>query len=255
MSALLLKITQLSIYVYGFFIALSLVIAITLAKHAARRSGVDQEKILNLCFYLLVAAIVGARFIYAFLYPEKFLADPLEIVKIWKGGLTFYGGIITAFVAGLIYVKKINLPVWKTADIFVPSIVIGHCLSKTGCFFAGCRLDKLYDLPWAVSLTQPELIVSGSAPLQTAHLYTALNSLLIFSLLLLLRRYKKFDGQLLWVCVLLYGIAGLLAGIFHSDYQGHLVYGVIPVSQILAGLMAASAVFVLIYLGRKTPSN
>ena len=252
MSALLLKIGQPSIFVYGFFIALSLVIAITLAKHAARRSGVDQEKILNLCFYLLLAAIFGARFIYVFLYPEKFLADPLEILKIWQGGLVFYGGIMTALATGLIYLKKVNLPVWKTADVLVPSIVIGHCLSKLGCFFAGCRLGKLYDLPWAVSLIQSESIISRGAPLQPAHLYTAINSLLIFSILLLLRRYKKFDGQLLWVCVLLYGIAGFLIGIFHSDYQGHYVYGVVPVSQILAGLMVATAVFMLIYRGRKT---
>jgi phosphatidylglycerol:prolipoprotein diacylglycerol transferase len=255
MSTLLLKISQLSIFVYGFFIALSLVIAIILAKRAAQRSGVDQEKILNLCFYLLLAAIFGARLIYVFLNPEKFLADPLEILKIWKGGLVFCGGIMTALATGLIYAKKVNLPGWKTADILIPSIVIGHGLSKLGCFFAGCRLGKLYDLPWAVSLIQPESIISRGAPLQPAHLYAALNSLLIFSILLLLRRYKKFDGQLLWVCVLLYGIAGLLIGIFHNDYQGYYVYGVVPVSQILAGLMAATAVFVLVCHGRKTPSD
>jgi phosphatidylglycerol:prolipoprotein diacylglycerol transferase len=195
MSELLLKIGQLSIIIYGFFIALSLVIAITLAKHEAQRSGVDQEKILNLCVYLLVAAIFGARFLYVFLNLEKFLADPSEILKIWKGGLVFYGGIITALATGLIYVKKVNLPVWKTVDILAPSIVIGHCLSKLGCYFAGCRLDKLYDLPWAASLIQSESIMSRAAPLQSEHLYTALNSLIIFSILLLLRRHKKFDGQ------------------------------------------------------------
>jgi phosphatidylglycerol:prolipoprotein diacylglycerol transferase len=252
MSAFLLKIGQLSIFVYGFFIALSLVIAITLAKHAAQRSGVDPEKILNLCVYLLLASIFGARFIYVFLNPEKFLADPLEILKIWKGGLVFYGGIITALATGLIYLKKVNLPVWKTADILVPSIVIGHCLAKLGCFLAGCRLGKLYYFPWAVSLIPSESIISRGVPLQPAHLYTALNSLLIFSILLLLRRYKKFDGQLLWVCVLLYGIAGLLIGIFHSDYQGTYAYGIVSVSQILAGLMVVTAVFMLIYRGRKT---
>jgi len=255
MSILLPKIGQLAIFVYGFFIALSLVIPIILTKHAAQRSGVDQEKILNLCFYLLLAAIFGARFIYVLLNPAKFLADPLEIIKIWKGGLVFYGGIMTAVATGFIYAKKVNLPGWKTIDLFVPSIVIGHCLSKLGCFFGGCRLGKLYDLPWAVSLIQSESIISRGAPLQSAHLYTALNSLLIFSILLLLRRYKKFDGQQFWVCVFLYGIAGLLIGIFHNDYQGYYVYGVVPVSQILAGLMAATAVFVLVCHGRKTPSD
>jgi phosphatidylglycerol:prolipoprotein diacylglycerol transferase len=162
---------------------------------------------------------------------------------------------MTALATGLIYVKKVNLPGWKTADILVPSIVIGHCLSKLGCFFAGCRPGKVYDLPWAVSLIQSESIISRGAPLQPVQLYTALNSLLIFSILLLFGRYKKFDGQLFWGCVLLYGIAGLLIGIFHSDYQGHYVYGVVPVSQLLDGLMAATAVFVLIYRGRKTPTD
>jgi phosphatidylglycerol:prolipoprotein diacylglycerol transferase len=78
MSTLLFKISHPSIFVYGFFIALSLIIAIILAKHAAQRSGVDQEKILNLCLYFLLAAIFGARLIYVFLNPEKFLSFMVE---------------------------------------------------------------------------------------------------------------------------------------------------------------------------------
>ena len=255
MSAFLLKIGQQTILIYGVFITLSLVIAIALVKRAARRSGLDQEKIMNLCLYLLLATILGARSLYVILYPDAYLADPLEIFKIWKGGLAFYGGIVTALVAGFIYLKKVNLPLGKTADIFVPSIVIGHCIGKLGCFFAGCRFDNPYDMPRAVSLFQSELILSAGTPLQPLHLYSALNSFLIFSILLLFNRYKKFDGQMIWVCMLLFGIAGILTGIFHSDYRGYYVYGIIPVSQLWFGLMIATAVFVITYRWRKTGLN
>ena len=252
MSAFLLKIGQLTILIYGVFVTLSLVIAVVLAKRAARRSGLDQEKIMNLCLCLLVATLLGARSIYVILNPEAFLADPLEIFKIWNGGLAFYGGIFTALAAGLIYLKKVNLPLGKTADILVPSIVIGHCFGQLGCFFAGCRFGNLYDMPRAVSLVQSDLILSRGTPLQTLHLYSALNSFLIFGILLLSRRYKKFDGQMPWVCILLFGIAGILTGIFHIGYRGYDVYGLIPVSQLWSGLMIVTAVFVLIYRGRKT---
>jgi phosphatidylglycerol:prolipoprotein diacylglycerol transferase len=251
MATLLLKISQLSILIYGFFIALSLTVGILFAKHTAKSSGVDQAKIMDLCVYFLLAAIFGSRLVYIILNPGNFLTDPLEILKIWKGGLDVYGGLVTALATGLIYVKKVNLPLWKTADIFAPSIVIGHVTGKLGCFFAGCNLAKPYESPWSVSVTRAFSIIPKGAPLQPVHLYSALNSLLIFGILLAVRRYNKFDGQVLWICVLLFGITRSLIELYNPGIRNHNFYGIFSPSQLLGGLMAIIAVVMLAYLSRK----
>ncbi len=252
MSTLLLKIGQLSIVIYGFFIALSFIVGILFAKQAAKRAGADQAKIMDLCFYLLLAAIFGSRLFYIILNPGMFLADPLEVIKIWRGGLVFYGGLATALATGLIFLRKVRLPFWKTADILAPSAVLSHFIVRLGCFFAGCCFAKSFDSSWAVSTVRAYSIIPRGAPLQPAQLYSALNSLLIFGILLSVRKYKKFDGQVFWVCVLLYGIARLLLGIFYADIREHSFYGILSLSQLFSGFMAVSAGVMLVYLGRKT---
>ena len=147
--------------------------------------------------------------------------------------------------------KKSKPAAWENDGYFSACDCNWSLFRQTGMFFAGCRFDNLYNLPRAVSLFQSELILSKGTPLQPLHLYSALNSFLIFSILLLFRRYKKFDGQLFWLCILLFGIAGLLTAIFHGEYRGFYVYGIIPASYLWYGLMAATAVLVMIYRGKK----
>jgi phosphatidylglycerol:prolipoprotein diacylglycerol transferase len=251
MSTLLPEIGQLSIFIYALSITLSLIAGLALAWHEAGRSGVEQAKIMDLCVYLLVAAILGSRLFYVILNPDPFIYNPLEILKIQKGGVIIYGGLMFALATGVIYLKKENLPFWKVADILALPAVSGYCINRLGCFFAGCCFGASYESPWSVSIFRSSSIIMKGAPLQASHLYAALNSLLIIGILMVLRRRKKFDGQLLWSCVLLYGIAQSLTGIFHTGIRDPLAYGIISQSQLAGGLMASIAIVMLIYLGRK----
>jgi phosphatidylglycerol:prolipoprotein diacylglycerol transferase len=222
------------------------------ARHEARRAGVEPARIMGLCFYLLVAAILGSRLLYAILNPDPFLNDPLEIFKIRRGGVVFGGGLLFALATGIIYLKKENLPFWKTADIMALPIVCGYFINRLGCFFAGCSFGASYESPWSVSIFRSHSIIMKGAPLQPSYLYAALNTLLIIGALMILRRRKKFDGQMLWFCVLLYGIAQSLAAIFYAGTRGHFFYGIVSQSQLMGGLMATIAIVMLVYLGRKT---
>ena len=136
MFPVLLKIGPLSIFTYGFFIALGFLAGIYLAVREARRLGEEPEIIMDLCFYLLIAAIIGSRLFYVATNPKMFLDNPVEILKIWNGGLVFYGGFIAALITGIVYLKTKNIPVWKTADIMAPSIALAHFFGRIGCFFA-----------------------------------------------------------------------------------------------------------------------
>lgn len=251
MHPILLRLGRLTIYSYGFFIALGFLVGILLARLEAQRAGEDPEKIMDLSFYILVFAIIGSRLFYVATDPEMFRAAPLEILKLWKGGLVFYGGFIAALITALIYLKKKKMPWGKTADIIAPSLSVGQFIGRLGCFCAGCCYGKACDLPWAVTFTHPDTLAPIGIPLHPTQLYHAAGNLIIFTFLWFFRRRKKFDGQLFWLYVLLYGITRSFIEIFRGDFRGNPILGILSVSQVLGGTMAVIAVVMIILLGKR----
>ncbi len=252
MYPILLKIGSLSIYTYGFFIAVSFIVGILLAKQEARRLGENQDKIMDLCFYVLIAAIAGSRLFYVLVNPDIFISDPLEVLRVWNGGLVFYGGFVGALAVGLIYLKKQKMSILKTLDISAPALALAHFFGRIGCFFAGCCYGDVCDLPWAVTFTSSNSLAPVGIPLHPTQIYSSLSNLSIFGFLWFFRTRKKFDGQLFWVYVLLYGIARSFIEVFRGDFRGRLVFGLLSTSQVIGGILIVTAVVMLILLGRRT---
>ena len=208
---------------------------------------------MDLCFYLLISAIVGSRLFYMAANPVIFFQDPWEIIRIQNGGLVFYGGLIAALITGLIYMKSTAMPLWRTADIMAPSIAVGQFWGMLGCFFAGCCYGGISDFPWAVTFTHPDSLAPTGIPIHPVQLYFALNYLIIYGVLLFVRRYKKFDGQLFWIYVLLFGVTFAALEIFRGDIQSYSVSGALSVSQTVgAGLAMIAAVMIMLL---KKPSE
>ena len=251
MYPILFKIGKLSLYTYGLFVALGFISGILVARHEAKRLQEDRDQIMDLCFYVLIAAIVGSRLFYVFTNFNMFISDPLEIFRIWNGGLVFYGGFVLALITAIIYVQKTGMSLFKTSDIMAPALAIGHTIGRIGCFFAGCCYGKACDLPWAVTFTNPDSLAPVNIPLHPTQLYAAATNLVIFIFLWMLRSRKKFDGQIFWVYVLLYGIARSVLESFRGDFRGDLVFGILSISQTIGGSMAFVSVVMLILLGKK----
>jgi len=251
MHPILFHIGPFALHSYGVFVAMAFLSAMGLALREARRVGEDPEKILDLCFYVLVAAIAGSRILYVVVNWPTFEQDPVEIVRIWHGGLVFYGGFIGAFIAAWWYIRSKKLSFLKTADILAPSIAFGQFVGRIGCFCAGCCYGKPSNLPWAVVFTDPESLAPRGIPLHPTQLYSSLNGLLIFALLVGLRRIKSFDGQLFWSYVLLYAVTRSIIEIFRGDPRGMFFGGAISTSQLLGSIMAAVAIVMLIVLKRQ----
>ena len=225
--------------------------AIALALREARREGEDANKILDLCFYVLVAAIVGSRILYVLVNWSDFRHDPFEIVRIWHGGLVFYGGFIGALIAVLWYIRRKGLPLLKTADIMAPSIAFGQFVGRIGCFFSGCCYGKTCDLPWAVIFTHAESLAPKGVPLHPTQLYSALNSLLIFLVLVGLKRHKGFEGQIFWAYVLLYAVTRSILEHFRGDERGMFIEGMLSTSQLIGLIMAVIAIAMMIILKQR----
>ena len=252
MHPILIKFGNFAIYTYGLMMAIAFFTGITLARKEADRLGQDPEKIMDLSFYTLIAAVIGSRLFYVFIDPLTFLSDPIEIFRIWNGGLVFYGGFIMAVIVAMIYVKKTGMPLWQTGDIMAPGLAVGQAIGRIGCFFAGCCYGKVCDLPWAITFNHSESLVPQGLPLHPTQLYSVFSDFSIFVVLWLLRKKIRFHGQLFWLYVLLYGITRPIIEIYRGDFRGQTYFQFFSISQVIGIVMAGVAAVMLVRLRRSS---
>jgi phosphatidylglycerol:prolipoprotein diacylglycerol transferase len=244
----LFSIGPITIHTYGVMVAIGFLLGIGLALRQARKEGIPPEKISDLSFYLLLAAIIGSRIFYILLNPGPYIKNPVAILKIWEGGLVFYGGLIFAVITGVIYIKRHNLSLWQIADIFAPSIAVGHAIGRLGCFFAGCCHGRPADLPWAVTFTDPHSLAPLGMALHPTQLYEAGGEFINFLILLLLRKRQTFRGEVFWSYVILYSILRFFVEFFRGDAARGMLTQELSVAQAISIVMFFTAIGFMTFL-------
>jgi phosphatidylglycerol:prolipoprotein diacylglycerol transferase len=252
MHPVLLEFGFIKVFTYGLLVAGGFVMGIFLASRLAAREGLEPERIVDLSFYVLVASLLGARLLYVVIEHKYFLAHPLEAFKIWKGGLVFYGGLMGAMAAGVVYIRKHDLPLWKVGDVIAPSLAIGQAIGRWGCFFAGCCYGVKTDVPWAITFTDEKSLAPLNIPLHPTQIYLSLNALLIFAILIWLLKRKSFDGQVLWTYGVLYSIGRFIIEYFRGDDRGYAVDDLFSTSQFIGLFFLALSVFMWIFLRQRS---
>lgn len=157
MYPILLKLGPITIYSYGFFLALAYLTASMLAEKAAKKKGIAPQLISNLCLLCLISGVLGARIFFITLNLSFFKENPREIIMLQHGGLVWYGGLISALTTGLIYIKIKKQPLLATLDLVAPYLALAQAIGRIGCFFNGCCYGK----PWpAYQISYPTQIIS-----------------------------------------------------------------------------------------------
>ena len=251
MYPILIEFGFFKIFTYGLLVATGFFAAILFASSRAKKENLDPQKVLDLCFYIMVSALLGARLLYVVVEYQYFLANPLEIFMFWKGGLVFYGGLILGVLVSLWYLQRSNMPVWKTADLLAPSIALGQSIGRWGCLFAGCCYGKKTDVAWGVSFADPRSLAPLGVTLHPTQIYLSLNALIIFVFLLWLNKRKVFDGQLLWSYGILYSIGRFVIEYFRGDDRGFPIEQVFSTSQFVGVIVFVLSAFMLLTLYRK----
>jgi len=237
MHPVLFELAGFSVKTYGFLIAIGFAIGLFLALREARRVGLSVDAVGDLAFYILLGGIVGARLYYILTNGAYFRQHPLDMFKIWEGGLTFFGGFILAVILCVWMIRKHRLPVWKTLDVFAPSLAVGVFFGRLGCFSAGCCYGRECALPWAVTFTHPLTLARSGVALHPTQLYSALGAALTFALLYGLRRHKTFDGQLTLLWVACYSCERLITEQFRGDIRGGMLTENIELSFVIAAAL------------------
>lgn len=253
MFPVIVRIGPLTLHTYGLMIAVGFLVSLWFAVREAKRVGIPHDRVMDIGFYCIFSGIVGSRLVYVLTNWSYFSSRLLDVFKIWEGGLVFYGGVIFALPAALWYAKRKGMAIWKTMDVWAPSLAIGHAIGRIGCFCAGCcHGSPAKGLPWAVTFTHTETLAIKGVPLHPTQLYESGAEFLNFLFLLLfLRPRKKFDGQLFWFYIANYAVIRFVIEYFRGDIErGFIVRGVSTSQGISIAMLAVAAGF-LLYLRNK----
>jgi phosphatidylglycerol:prolipoprotein diacylglycerol transferase len=240
-----------SLHTYGVMMALAFVTGIWLGVREARRTGQDPEDIMDISFWVLIAAMVGARVLFIIVNADEYYYacadfayfnatyDPpvpldgphcFEIAKVWTGGLVFYGGFLGAVAASVWYCRKQGLSFLRIADTLIPSVALGQTFGRLGCLAAGCCWGKVCSLPFGIHLPAHSMAWKGqvdvglidkwaetTAAIHPTQLYEAIATLFIFGLLIWYRRRKRYHGQVLLMYLFVYPLARSTIEVFRGD--------------------------------------
>lgn len=256
MHPIFFRIGGLTVHTYGLFVAMGFLMGMALALREARQRNVDPEMIANLFFWIIVSAIVGSRLLYVAIEFRSFVSAPLDILKVWKGGLVFYGGLIAAAIVTLFLIRRHKMHLGTTLDILAPSLAVGQVFGRLGCFSAGCCYGRPADVPWAVTFTNPDSLAPLHLPLHPTQLYEAGAMLVVFFILYGLRHAKQLTGRLMWLYLILYSGVRFLIENYRGDPRGSVLEGVLSTSQLISlALALVGVVAFLLFRSRDLPDN
>ena len=248
MKPTLFKIGFLSIQGYGLMVAIAFLVALQIAVRMAKREGLPPKLIYNLSIYILISAFLGARFFYILQHYDSY-GSFISVFELWQGGLMYYGGFVTAFVITIMYLIWMKQPIGKVLDILGPPMLLGKSISRVGCFLAGCCFGKPTTLPWGVIFPEysPAWMELGYQKVHPTQLYSVLSLFIIFMVLLILRRYMRFSGQLFLFSVIFYSMYRFLID-FLRYYKPNERIGVLATSQVVSLIFGSIALIFMIVI-------
>ena len=231
---IIFKIGPLAIRWYGMMYLIGFGAAYLLIRHLVRlrKLPLHTEKVSDLLFYCIIGVIVGGRLGYVLFYnPGWYLTHPLEVFSVWKGGMSFHGGLLGVVVAVLLFCRRYKLPVLLTGDIMVTASPIGLGLGRIGNFINAELWGRVTDQPWGVIFPG-----AGPYPRHPSQLYeAALEGLLLFVVLYVLQRRLARPGVPFFTFFLGYGCCRFFVEFFRQP-DAHLgfLWGGATMGQLLS---------------------
>jgi phosphatidylglycerol---prolipoprotein diacylglyceryl transferase len=272
---------------YGMVIGFGMLLGWLMAEWMAKRTGQNTELYLDFALIAIVAAVIGARVYYVIFTLDEFADNPLSVFNLRTGGLAIYGGIIAAVLATVIYAKVKKYPFWLLADTGCIGLITGQIIGRWGNFFNREAFGKYYDGLFAmqlnvmdvsrvfrntISLSELEQLYQGKEAalerileirnktvtigdatyiqVHPTFLYESLWNLCLLILLFAYTKHKKFDGEIMLLYLIGYGIGRAWMEGLRTD-QLFLWGTPFAVSQLLSALIVVASAVLLIYKRRK----
>lgn len=249
------NIGPLTIRFYAILIIIGAIVGSWLAARQAKKHGEDSELVLDLLPWLLIGGIIGARLWHVFtpsasniaqgVTTENYLRNPIEILKMWKGGLGIPGGVIGGALALIIYTKSKKLSFWQWADFIAPGLLVGQAIGRWGNFVNQEVYGRPTSLPWAITI-DPQYRISGFEQVAKYHplfLYESLLNLAGAGVLLWIDRKfkdKLFKGDIFFGYMIWYSTVRFLLEFLRLDPSPVNGININQTSMLVVGVIAVA---------------
>lgn len=253
------------IYWYGIIIVAGILLGLLLTLKRAKKSGQNPDDYNDFLLYALIFSVIGARLYYVIFSWENYKDNLWQVFHFRGGGLAIYGAVIGAIVTLLIYSRLKNKSFYLMADTMVPSLILGQAIGRWGNFmnmeaFGGpsqgflamaLNVDKVKYIPGRATDLFVNLAGQRYIQVQPTFLYESLwNFGVLVVLLIWDKHFKRFEGELLWLYLLGYGLGRTWIEGLRTD---QLIIGQtgVPVSQLLAAILVVVSAVVIVYRRRR----
>ncbi len=246
MHRILFQFGSLTLYSYGFFVAMGFLVSTFLILRESEKAGFSRNDIFDAVIVVLISGLIGARLLFVMINWEYYSQNLSRVLMFYEGGLAFQGGAFFAILAGIVFAWKKKLSFFKGADLIAPYILLGHAVGRIGCFFNGCCYGR--PICNGLGVTYP-----GEAVMRIpVQLYSSFIMLLMFLLLVQIKEKKPFDGFTFAMYLVLYSYHRFFMDFFRGDRLVSF-FEFQTLSQSISIFMFFSGVFLYLFLKRKQP--
>ncbi len=246
MHPVLFEVGGITVYSYGFMIALGVVVAVTyLTVRGKKDVGLTFDQANSLFLFIFIAAFVGGKVFLLFENPAYYFDNLSRLLT--GSGFVFYGSFLFAVPTMLWYFRKEKLHVYKMLDVMAVVTCLVHMFGRVGCLLAGCCYGKPTTGSFGITFTNPSCRAEPlNTPLWPTQLMEACYILIVMIVLLIMKKhYQKFNGQLFLLYLMLYAVGRSVLEIFRGDGErGFVIKDYVSNSQFIAMLILTGVIFV-----------
>ncbi|WP_005031902.1 prolipoprotein diacylglyceryl transferase [Holophaga foetida] len=255
MHPILFRIGNFPVGTYGLLLVIAFFSALALAKRQGRMDGLSGDAIVDLSITLLLAGVVGAKVLMVVVDVSggARLQDAFSLDTLRAGGAV-HGGIIAGAIALFWRARKLKLNLPLTLDACVPAVALGQAIGRLGCFSAGCCYGSESHSALAVIFTNPDAhMLSGTPldlPIHPVQLYTFCMNLAVMGLLLLVRKHRRFTGQVLASYFVLEGLGRALMETWRGDLDRGVWFAGLSTGRVTALLFIIAGIILWFWFRR-----
>ncbi len=245
-----LQLGPLAVRWYGLMYLIGFVVGWWLARVRARQPGavISPEQVDDLLFYIAMGVILGGRVGYMLFYGwDRIAENPLNLFKIWEGGMSFHGGFLGVLFALLLFARKAGKSFWELVDFSAPMVPVGLGAGRIGNFINGELWGGPTDMPWA-------FVVDG-VPRHPSQLYEALlEGLVLFCILWIFSARPRPTMAVAGVFAVCYGLFRSAVEFVRlpDAHIGYLAFGWVTMGHLLTLPMIIAGA-ILLWLAYRRP--
>lgn len=255
LNPVMLELGPFTIYWYGVIIATGALLGIYLAMKESERLGWDKDTIIDFVVFAIPVAIIFARIFYVTFEWERYADGPFwKVFAIWEGGIAIHGAVIGGVLTAIVFSRVRDISFWKLADIVAPSLILGQAIGRWGNFMnqeahGGPVSESAYQnfLQYLPDFIMNQMTIDG-VMYHPTFLYESVWNILVFTLLILMRKYNPLRGEIFLSYLIFYSVGRLYIEGLRTDSL-YIVEG-LRTAQVVSITLIVIGIILILYRSR-----